>query len=410
MLISKTADSADENLRLIGKYLEDSRSLFPSNKVEYQKRQGREPHVRILKFSDDQILDFFTHYPNAIISEAIDKKYSGRYKPVFVETVPFILSNPQFRITKKIIDQKQLTPKKLGIVGEYRKEESFLKDFDIGIASFNPTLKNYLKSLLKDELIPAQIEFVEVHANDLKDFAEIYSAYKILLRDGFVKIPENESESFYDLLTSNNGQEVLYNVKHGAGSGQSLKSISSKINAITEKTVCVEVLKKLANCKSGYGASTVLEISEYLSNNDTSDLGNIMKLISKKLFGGTICQKNYNPPTDFSGYKTILEDIFDQLKLKKIGIAKKDTFGSLKGKFNNIIFSLATIIANYFNQEELTIILKKIVEVRIIHTDTKNGLMTFDEYAPNNVSYRLAYWGNVNAPTNNFIGFRSILK
>ena len=114
--------------------------------------------------------------------------------------------------------------------------------------------------------------------------------------------------------------------------------------------------------------------------------------------------------------KTARKNIWKNLSLKQIGLPsgsndeKPDVFyaNNDKGKENAILFTLATLIAYYFNNKIITNIMQKLLKTKIyiIHVSFNNNGVYFT--TPTEVTYKFHYWGNYKNITNNLPGFKAI--
>lgn len=429
-------------------HLKVIKEYFP--KASIDRSRGHEAHIRITNMDKDMYEQFLNiaKEKSLIIEGSIqDRRYSTAYKTTFItignDFVPFVLSNSEMKIkARDSLTQKQLTPKKLGILGKYNSAQEILDELKKSFTQIIPTLNSSWKSWNEAELkkillkLAHQIvyqqqtftkreqEILKEHCASIgKDFGEILSAIYIAHKYGNVEIERQEATANFDLSYVDQSGEVLHlNTKSGGGSGQSFTAFKQQLNTIDFNTqsdvnnaVAGKIMQNLCNTKIT-GREKVMLNAQTCRESNTS-IAKVMNEISKKMFQGLeIKLENFKAPKSFAKYKEIIEKALIKQKLKVMGIpvgsreSSPDEFYSKSktGAENAIVFTLATILANFYPSENVNFVMKKILKqsIFVLHLDiSENGA---DFQIPETPDYRFHYWGNFKSPTNNLPGYKTV--
>lgn len=413
--------------------------------------RGHETHIRATNLTAQQY-ELFKNNPNYVIEGIIqDTRYSTSYNTIFIthndDFIPCVLSYVELKKNKKdSLVQKQLTPNKLAILGEHTDLNLLLNKVKNSLEELNPQLNSVWRSSDSKELTNLLVKLcyqiidrnqsltkreqklLKAHKSSLgKDFGEILAAINILNIYGNVTIALSESSANFDLsYLDEDGIINKFNTKSGNGSGQSFKSIKNEFLSLCENDykkgtpahICLEMIKSLLDGKNIKGRDRIFNMAKAAQKLNTDDpLGAILQEISKEFFQGKdIDKSNYNPPINFNGYSEKIKNIWENLSLKQIGLPsgsndeKPDLFyaNNDNGKENAILFTLATLIAYYFNNKIITNIMQKLLKTKIyiIHVSFNNNGVYFT--TPTEVTYKFHYWGNYKNITNNLPGFKAI--
>lgn len=415
------------------------------------RSRGHETHIRATNITSEQYELFKNNSHYFIEGINHDTRYSTSYNTVFLthnnDFIPCILSYGELKKNKNdSLVQKQLTPNKLAVLGEYNDLEFLLNKVQSSLENINPQLnsvwassdsKEFTNLLIKlcyqvvdynQSLTPREKELLKAHKSSLgKDFGEILAAIHILNIYGNVTISLSESNANFDLsYLDDDGIINKFNTKSGNGSGQSFKSIKNEFLSLDENDykkgtsahICLEMIKSLCEYNNIKGRDRIFNMAKYAQKLKINDpLGAILQEISIVFFNAkTIEKQNYNAPVDFNEYSNKIKNIWNRLSLKEIGLPigsneeKPDIFYSTNenGKENAILFTLATFIAHYFNDKIITNIMQKLLKTKIyiIHVGFNNDGVYFN--TPTKVTYKFHYWGNYKNPTNNLPGFKAI--
>lgn len=431
-----------ETLRLLKEFLPQA---------ALNSSRGHEVHIRATNVTARQY-ELFKNNTNYVIEGNLqDTRYSTSYNTIFIthnnDYVPCILSYGELKKNKNdSLVQKQLTPNKLAILGEYTDLELLLNKVQNSLEEINPQLSSVWSSsddkeltnlLVKlcyqiidynQSLTPREQELLKAHKSSLgKDFGEILAAIHILNIHGNVTIALSESSANFDLsYLDEDGIINKFNTKSGNGSGQSFKGIKNEFSSLDENDykkgtsahICLEMIKSLWDGKNIKGRDRIFNMAKEAQKLKASDsLGAILHEISTVFFNGnTIDKDNYNPPNNFTEYSEKIKNICSKLSLREIGLPtgsneeKPDVFYSANenGKENAILFTLATFIAHYFNNKIITNIMQKLLKTKIfiIHVNFNENGVYFT--TPTKVTYKFHYWGNYKNPTNNLPGFKAV--
>lgn len=430
-------------------HLKVIREHFP--KASIDRSRGHEAHIRITNMNKDMYDNFLqvAKDNNFTIEGSIqDRRYSTAYKTTFIgignDFVPFVLSNSEMKIkARDSLTQKQLTPKKLGILGKYNSAQEILDELKKSFTQIIPTLNSSWKSWNEVELkkillkLAHQIvyqqqtftkrekEILKEHSASIgKDFGEILSAIYIAHKYGNVEIERQEATANFDLSYVDNqtGEVLRLNTKSGGGSGQSFSAFKQQLSNIDFNTqsdvnnaVAGKIMQNLCDSKIT-GREKVLLNAQICRESNTS-IAKVMDEISKKMFQGLeIKLENFKAPQSFTTYKEIIEKALTKQKLKVMGIpvgsrdSSPDEFyaQSKNGAENAIVFTLATILANFYPSEYVNHVMKKILKqhIFVLHLDISENGAEFQ--IPETPNYRFHYWGNFKSPTNNLPGYKTV--
>lgn len=417
--------------------------------------RGHELHIRATNVSLEQSKNFFTQTSGKLDCSGQEKRYSTSYLTHIMDfngiPVPVVLSCGEYKVNNKDgLTQKQLTPTKLNIMGEYNDINVLLKAVESSLNKLNPQLSSFwsssdekeLKKLLvklsfkivfdNQKLTKREREIVKAHKASLgKDFGEVLTAIYIIHTYGNVTIALSESSSSFDLsFLDEYGIVNKFNTKSGGGSGQTFKSVKNEFLSLDENDykkgtsahVCLEMIKSLIDTSQGNikGKDRIFNLAKAAQKITKKEiLGEVLQEFSLVFFNGKEINKtNYNPPSDFSTYSQLLENIWTKFNLKKIGLPsgsneeKPNIFyeNNVDGKENAILFTLATIISAYFPSKVITNIMEKLLKtkVHIIHLDFNENGVSF--IRPQKITYKFHYWGNFKNPTNNLPGFKTVYE
>lgn len=447
-MIKKKNTDYDNSLLEIKKY-------FPKAYLDSARRH--ELHVRATNVSIEDGKKFLNDISQNLIGSIQDKRYSTSYLTHFIEfndiLIPVVLSCGEYKVNNKDgLIQKQLTPTKLNIIGEYNDINVLLKSVELSLNKLNPQLSSFwvshddkeLKKLLmklsfnivfdKQEFTKREQEIIKAHKASLgKDFGEVLTAIYIIKTYGNVTIALSESASSFDLsFIDEYGIVNKFNTKSGGGSGQTFKSVKNEFFSLdvndykngTSAHVCLEMINSLIEVNEDNGRIKGKDrIFNFAKNaqkiTKKEVLGEILEEFSFVFFQGKEINKtNYKPPLEFLTYSELIKKIWIKFDLKKIGLPsgsneeKPDVFyeNDICGKENAILFTLSTIISAYFPTEIITNIMDKLLKtkVHIIHLDFNQNGVFFT--TPQKITYKFHYWGNFKNPTNNLPGFKTIYK
>lgn len=429
------------------------RKFFP--KAYLDSSRGHGLHIRATNSTLDNSKIFFSSMSGKLNCSEKDEIYSKTYithKIDFagVET-PVILCCGEYKVNNKDgLTQKQLTPTKLNILGEYTDIDCLLTDVEIALNKVNPQLTSFWASSDEKELkkllmklafkivYPQQVltlreqQIVKAHKASLgKDFGEILTAIYILHTYGNVNIALSESSSSFDLsFLDEDGIVNKFNTKSGGGSGQTFKSVKNEFFSLDDKDykkgmaghVCLDMIKSLIDTSQGdiKGRDRIFHMAnaaKQLGNKEV--LGEVLQEMSLLFFNNQDIDKaNYQAPKDFSTYTKMIENIWQKFNLKKVGLPigshkqAPDIFyaNNKDGKENAILFTLATIISHYFPTKVITNIMEKLLKtkVHIIHLVFNENGVSF--LTPQKITYKFHYWGNFISPTNNLPGFKTVYE
>lgn len=429
------------------------RKIFP--KAYLDNSRGHSLHVRATNAGLPDCKTLLSNMLGKVSAPTHDYQYSNTYlthivKMDGVET-PLVLCCGEYKVNNKDgLTQKQLTPTKLNILGEYTDMNALLNDVEIALNKANPQLTSFWNSTDEKEfkkllmklafkiVYPQQVlsereqKIVKAHKPSIgKDFGEILTAIYILHTYGNVNIALSESSSSFDLsFVDEDGIVNKFNTKSGGGSGQTFKSVKNEFFSLDDKDyikgkpghVCLEMIKCLIDNSQGdiKGRDRIFNMAKAAQKlNNQEVLGEVLNEISLLFFNGKEIDKSYyNPPQNFTIYSQLLESIWQKFNLKKVGLPlgshkqSPDIFylNDKDGKENAILFTLATIIAHYFPTKVITNIMEKLLKtkVHIIHLVFNENGVSF--LTPQKITYKFHYWGNYHSPTNNLPGFKTVYE
>ena len=231
--------------------LKELQSVFP--KAKLTSARGHELHIRVTNAYIKDIEQFYSQFSGKLDGTLQDKRYSTSYLTHFVELnnkyIPIVFSCGEYKVNNKdSIVQKQLTPNKLDIIGEYTDTNTLLTSVEKALSILNPQLSSvwsaYSDKELKKLLVKLaynivyknqtfnkrERELIKAHKASLgKDFGEVLSAIYILHKEKNVHIALSESSTSFDLsFLDEYGIINKFNTKSGAGSGQTFKSVKNE--------------------------------------------------------------------------------------------------------------------------------------------------------------------------------------
>ncbi len=438
------------------KPLEMVREVFPSAKKN--SARGHEQHLRISRANYNEINAFFKKYNYDPMQSKQDRRFSTSYLThmVYIEGIktPVVFSSSEFKVSKKdSLIQKQLTPKKLNISGEYVDKKVFQNDVANALLSTDIFLNSeWIKKGYKQEdflnllnkcvdhalnykesdIYPytkQDIKLLKGNRNSIgKDFGEIICAANLLKNYGNVTLYSNESGPDFDLSYTNEyGVKKRVNNKSGNGSGQSFNGIINELNIVniddyqkgSLAEICLIMLKILTN-KKIKGRNKLWDICSLLHTSlpEGHILKSVFNDISALFFDNkTINALNYQPLSSFGEYAVKVNSINIKNQLKNIGIPKgngnnndlEDFYSNnIYGKENAILFYLITIVSEYFDSQVLTSVMNHLIKTKIevIHIIINENGISFHE--PKEVAYKFHFWANYKNITNNLLGFKSV--
>lgn len=423
-----------------------------TGKIKCTTQRGHELHIRIENLSEKAFYDILYKHNLKIDSCILDNRYSGSYLTNFITfegiNIPVILSIGRFKISGDSFISKQLTPFKLGIIGNYNNIEILLEDIKQSLLKSNISLNDYwikqgytihdiINLLIKLSIQAAGKNFEPYTKNEIillnghsksigKDFGEILTAIDILVLHKNVNFPNSSSEHNYDISYKNRfGANFKINCKSGKGSGQSFNSIEKELSIINDNDylsgsisdIFINLVKILNN-KTFSGKHKTWEAFEYLYNNypEHTILRSILNDISSVFFDNkNILLSNYNNPKSFNDFHDKAMTILDKYSLKKRGIPRgrdkyeRDlSYEKKDGAERAITFFISTLIASNFDNEAVDSLMNQFVRTKIdiCHIYFNDNGVNF--YFPKEITYNLHYWGNFKEPLNNLMGFKSL--
>lgn len=434
--------------------------LLNDSNINFNKKN----HLRITKISQEQSNKIFDLINNSLelnLKEFYNTNYSKMYKTFFVynnnteKGIHFVVGIGEFKIkTKNSLVPKQLAPEKLNISGYYDNKNKLINDINYSIEKadiplniswgsknskeFNGILKKIIKSVIDPNIIFSlrEQEIIKDHKASLgKDFGELLGFINLLCKHGNIDIPQSQSNQGFDVSFYKNGIKNLINIKSNKGSGQSFKNVSNPILSNNQKNseqralkeFCLKIINILKN-KNIKGIEKYFEIAEQsriLGKKENVFIGTIFNKISELFFQGKKIEiDNFNPPHYYLEYYSKLENMLNQLNIKKgYGLPSSERNrqedyqyfyeNSIVNKQKAIAHTIATLFSGYFDLDGsiLTSVIKDNVEIEVLNVDfDKNGRVVFDDYsnAINSVYYQFHYWGRFKAPTHNLLGYKTI--
>lgn len=421
------------------------------SKAKIDRSRGHEAHIRITNMDDEAMKTFNKMIAdNKLMVEGSiqDRNYSTAYQTTFItidnEFIPFVLAHKDMKINQRdSLIQKQLTPKKLGILGQYNSAQEILdqlkKSFKQIVPSLNSSWKSWKPTELKNLLLKIAYDIVYnnqefnpreqsiLTANQAsigKDFGEILSAIYIAHKFGNVEIEKMEATANFDLsyTDKDTGEVFRLNTKSGNGSGQSFTAFASQLMHLDfskEKNADIATSGKIMQnlCDKSISGRAKIFKNAQLTRSSNSPIAKVMDDISIMMFkNGEIKAENFQGPATFSEYVDILTNILESHNFKLLGIpvgskeATADTFyeKNANGPENAILFSLATLTANFFPQEAVNQVMKKKLKQSIFVLNVKINEQGAVFELPQTPNYRFHYWGNFKSPTNNLPGYKTI--
>jgi len=416
----------------------------------YSKNKRNEPHIRIYSneyiANSDSIESFISKYKEFCV-ESFDSRFSSSYKTFLFNLpevcnipIPLVLCTSDYKKNNKdSVIQKQLTPFNLGVVGEYKDLDYFLKKVKDGLFKVSPSLSSYWQSNDKEEFITLllklvnqsienPVSFTDREINIIKqssigkDFGEILVAANLLKKYGNIFITNVSNTSNYDLTyTDFSGLISKVNVKSGVGSGQSFTSVSKYLSVIDKENyvegskaeILIRILRTINFKQRGSGKTTVFEIME-LGCLFNDDLGKFLKEVKKEFFNNkSISEENYIKKETFDDFSRLATAILERCNLKIAGIpignnqkTTSYTYEKEDGPLNAILFYLLTNFSKNFDQQVFSNVMKKAIksDIEVINVSfDDNGLVL---NSSENTNYTFHYWSNFSNPLNNFIGFK----
>lgn len=362
--------------------LNEMRSFIPGAKPNTRNATR---HIRAT-VNDIQINEFSKRFSFTSDKDITCSNTYLTHKVVFdSDIVPVVLSNKQFKTSKGSILQKQLTPTKLGIYGEYTDLNSFVNSVYDGFSNIDvdsetrDMLINILNHISYDETIKNFSLYKASKRAIDKDYGEILAGAYVIRTHGNVTFAEGEASAFYDLTALKDKNLIKYNVKSGGGSGQSFKSVIPNgsghcvdlIHILQEKLVGREKLHKYVN-RARDTDSPIYDIMNKLSIQDTKEkFISMMSNISKET------KDECGVPKNFDIYNA--EDAY--------------------------LFAACTLISHHYPTDLVTDSLKN-NDIKILHVRSGKDNIYMQE--PNDIIYKMHYWGNYAHLFNNFPGFKGL--
>lgn len=430
------------------KFLIEFRSIFKNAEVNSQR--GRDCHIRVTRFDEDELINFLNIYKGSIHSHEKDTRYSSSYKTYLLNInqllIPIVISQRNSKVNDKdSIIQKELTPKKLNMTGTFTDLSEYLINLETNLNKVKPQLSDYWNSTDDTELCNLLLklayqasgtnvayttreeDILSKHKFSIgKDYGEILSACYILSQHNNVTITDNESTGNYDLYFYDDTNLInRFNTKSGTGSGQSFKSLENELKSIVEddylkgstSAIFIDMIKSITRKEKGInGRIKMFNVCE-LATQLPSNLGSFFCDIKKEFFNNEIiCESNYIAKENFNTFKEFCFDLLKKHNIESRGIAKGSDSKSPDElyeqndifKANVILFFMLTILAHNFDDKVVTNVIQKILrtKIHILHIDISRSGVNITQ--PKEITYSLHYWGSAFAPTNNLLGFKSI--
>lgn len=279
----KKTTTYDDALLEVKKFLQNAKLMSD---------RDHELHIRITSVTNSDAINFLNEFKNTYSGSDQDKRYSTSYRTHFITIngiyTPIVLGCGEYKVNSKdSITQKQLTPKKLNIIGDFNNLKNFIDVIKQAIKRNPPELNSYWNSNNKEEFADLLIKLVDSvldkngisfndreskilkeHGKSLsKDFGEILAAVEIIRKEGNVSLEESESTANFDLSCLVHGVRKKFNNKSGGGSGQSFKSIRKELSIVDSSdyvansgaAVALNIMKNLCESKAR-GNKKVLEM------------------------------------------------------------------------------------------------------------------------------------------------------
>ena len=363
-------------------FLNEMRSFIPGAKPNTRNATR---HVRAT-VNDIQIDEFKKRFSFTSDKDTTCSNTYLTHRVVFDnDVIPVVLSNKQFKTSKGSILQKQLTPTKLGIYGEYTNLDFFVNRVSEGFSNVDidtdtrDMLLNILNHVSYGETIDKFSLYKASKRAIDKDYGEILAGAHVIRMNGNVTFAEGEASAFYDLTSIKDKNLIKYNVKSGSGSGQSFKSVIPNgsghcvdlIHILQEKLVGREKLHKYVN-RAKDKDSPIYDIMTNLQIQETKD-----QFISMM---NTISQKTND----------------------ECGVPKKFDIYNAEDAY---LFAGCTLISHHYPIDLVTDSLKN-NDIRILHIRSGKDNIYIQE--PSDIKYKMHYWGNYAHLYNNFPGFKGL--